>query len=64
MPIIPEAIRRLINRRGDQLVVELAEAYRRIGIMHAVTTVRPPLELGDVDVALFLLDELQREATS
>jgi hypothetical protein len=62
MPIFPNVF--YGRHRADQLTEELAAAYKRIGILHACAVLKPSLLDGDVDVALFLLDELQREATS
>lgn len=50
------------RRRTDQLSIALAEANRRIGILHALAIVKPALLAGDVDGALRMCNELTRDA--
>lgn len=51
------------RRRTDQLSMQLAEAYRAIGVLLAVSVLRPLLERGDVAGALTMCDALTKEYT-
>jgi len=50
------------RRKTDQLVDELYKAGRKVGILYAVTILKPPALAGDAAGVVVLADQLVEEA--
>jgi len=49
------------RRKTDQLVDELFRAGRKVGILYAVTILKPPALAGDAEAVVVLADQLAEE---